>query len=144
MPIFQLYTNVSGSKITPDFIKSTVKVVADTLGKPTHVSIRSWILAYNQVFIIVGFFTVKTFFFLFSGSPWNLRIQANHSLFFLFIQRVVVHVQSDQKIFAGDTEELTGIVTLRSIGAMGKEENKKHSIAICGHLDKTLGIPPNR
>ncbi|KAK7598070.1 hypothetical protein V9T40_006305 [Parthenolecanium corni] len=94
MPIFQLYTNASGSKITPDFIKSTVKVVADTLGKPTH--------------------------------------------------RVVVHVQSDQKIFAGDTEELTGIVTLRSIGAMGKEENKKHSIAICGHLDKTLGIPPNR
>nr|ABM55630.1 macrophage migration inhibitory factor-like protein [Maconellicoccus hirsutus] len=34
MPYFKLDTNVPRSKITPDFLKSTSKLVASTLGKP--------------------------------------------------------------------------------------------------------------
>ncbi|KAK7598069.1 hypothetical protein V9T40_006304 [Parthenolecanium corni] len=94
MPRFQLQTNVSESKITPEFLKSTVQVVADMLGRSK--------------------------------------------------EQVSVHVQGDQKICIGDTDGLSGIATLKSFGPHSDKDNKKYSIAICGHLNKTLGIPPNR
>lgn len=56
----------------------------------------------------------------------------------------MVHVQPDQKLQVGDTDGLCGIASLVSIGNLSPEENKKHSAVICGHLNKTLGIPADR
>lgn len=42
MPSFELNTNVSKHKVTPEFLKNLSKLVASTLGKPESVSIDSY------------------------------------------------------------------------------------------------------
>lgn len=47
MPYFKLDTNVSKDKITADFLKSTSKMISDTLGKPENVSSHLWYVISN-------------------------------------------------------------------------------------------------
>lgn len=44
----------------------------------------------------------------------------------------------------GGTNEPAAQATLMSIGALGTEENKKHSRAIFEALSKTIGVPVDR
>lgn len=45
--------------------------------------------------------------------------------------------------FGGSTEAAANCL-LMSIGKLGLEENKKHSKVLSAHLEKTLGVSPNR
>ncbi|XP_076330755.1 macrophage migration inhibitory factor homolog [Tachypleus tridentatus] len=53
---------------------------------------------------------------------------------------VVVHVNTNQLISFGGDNEPCALATLMSIGALGRQENKKHSVALYKHIEKTLGI----
>ena len=54
-----------------------------------------------------------------------------------------VHILPGQMISFGGTNEPCAYVSLMSIGRLGVEENKKHSHALMGALEK-LGIPSSR
>lgn len=60
MPYFQLNTNVPKSKITDEFLTSTSKLVASTLGKPESVSfsryfIFSFLIKFKKLFLLTFF-----------------------------------------------------------------------------------------
>ncbi|XP_013772554.1 macrophage migration inhibitory factor homolog [Limulus polyphemus] len=60
------------------------------------------------------------------------------------ISYVIVHVNPDQLISFGGGNEPCASATLMSIGALGKQENKKHSAALYKHIEKTLGITSDK
>ena len=55
----------------------------------------------------------------------------------------VIHVQPDQMLTWGGTNEPAAMITCFSIGKLGVEENKKHSKAIMSELNK-LGVVSTR
>lgn len=60
------------------------------------------------------------------------------------LQYVVIQVNPEQQILWGGTDEPCGFASLKSIGQLGVQENKKHAATISEHLDKNLGIPGDR
>lgn len=120
MPFFRLDTNVSKDKVTPEFLKSTSKLIANTLGKPESVS-------NFQVCCSLTFHWLKT------KCNW-----------LIYFQYVGVQVNAEQAIVWGGTEAPAGYAALMSIGQLGIEPNKKHAAAIYDHVNKHLGIPKDR
>ncbi|CAG2163662.1 unnamed protein product [Oppiella nova] len=57
---------------------------------------------------------------------------------------VVATVLPDQLMNWGGVDGPCGMVSVESIGALGRDVNKKHSKVISDHLLKTLGIPADK
>jgi len=57
---------------------------------------------------------------------------------------VVVQVIPDQIMSWGGATGPCGLATLMSIGALGVQENKKHSAVLHEHIEKSLGIPKDK
>lgn len=57
---------------------------------------------------------------------------------------VVVHVQPDQLMSWGGTDDPCAIVNLGSIGQISKEKNIKTTQTISGRLEQALGIKDDR
>ncbi|CAG2111463.1 unnamed protein product [Medioppia subpectinata] len=57
---------------------------------------------------------------------------------------VVVHVLPDQLMNWGGVEGPCGMVSVESIGQIGRDLNKSHSKAISAHLAKELGIAADK
>lgn len=60
------------------------------------------------------------------------------------VEYIAVHVNTNQDISFGDTEEPAALCDLVSIGALSVDSNKKHSKAIMDFLFLHLGIPKSR
>lgn len=56
----------------------------------------------------------------------------------------MIQVNPDQLVLWGGSDEPCGFASLKSIGQLGVQENKKHAAAISEYLDKNLGIPRDR
>nr|BAF38455.1 macrophage migration inhibitory factor [Haemaphysalis longicornis] len=94
MPTLTINTNLPADKLPSDFLATTSKVVADSLGKP--------------------------------------------------VSYVVVHINTDQVMSFGGSEELCAVANLYSIGCLSPKENKKHSAALFEHMKNTLGVKKDR
>ncbi|XP_054154342.1 macrophage migration inhibitory factor-like [Oppia nitens] len=57
---------------------------------------------------------------------------------------VVVQVLTDQLMNWGGSDGLCAVASVESIGALGRDVNKKHSKAIADHLQKELGIASDK
>ncbi|ESO97416.1 hypothetical protein LOTGIDRAFT_231585 [Lottia gigantea] len=57
---------------------------------------------------------------------------------------VAVRIHCDVKMIHAGSDELCGSAELQSIGALGVEENKVLSCTLAEHLEKTLGLKPDR
>ncbi|GLV36752.1 hypothetical protein CBL_02413 [Carabus blaptoides fortunei] len=56
----------------------------------------------------------------------------------------VVTIVPDTIMSMGGTTDPCAQTTLMSIGKLGKEQNKSHSEVLFDHINKELGIPPDR
>lgn len=65
-------------------------------------------------------------------------------LFFNFLQYCCASITGNVKMSWGGTDEPAAQATLMSIGALGVEENKKHSRAIFECISKSIGVPVDR
>lgn len=61
-----------------------------------------------------------------------------------FLQYCCASVTGDIKMSWGGTGEPAAQASLMSIGALGVEENKKHSKAIFECISKAIGVPVDR
>lgn len=57
---------------------------------------------------------------------------------------IAIHVNAEQDISFGNTDEPAALCSLLSIGALSTTSNKKHSKAITQFLTEALGIKPDR
>ena len=62
----------------------------------------------------------------------------------LFFQYCAVTIVPDQMMMFGGVEGPCAMASLTSIGKLGLNENKKHSKALAEHVQKHLGVPPNK
>lgn len=60
------------------------------------------------------------------------------------VSYVAIHIEPDQNMSFGGTDEPTALCDLVSIGGITVEANKKHSKAIMDFLEKTLKVESSR